>query len=152
MASDVGSQEILPGTFANDEPFVRATIPEPPPPLPPLREMPDAPDWDVPRESSLETDRAPVKACRDGTARIAPDGEGDGTAEEPRKPGLSFFYGRELRYMLCQTNQSTDWSMPKPEADYRKRVILDWGCDVTETPVSWLWPGRIPLGRLKQRA
>ncbi len=27
-------------------------------------------------------------------------------------------------------------------------MIVDWACDVTEAATSWLWPGRIPRGRL----
>ncbi|MBI3864744.1 MAG: AAA family ATPase [Planctomycetia bacterium] len=93
--------------------------------------------------------KAPVKVWRDGTARP----ESGELAGRPRLGpaetlGLPFACGHVLRQVLECKGAPTDWTAPWTGPAGDDVLIIDRGCDVSEAPTPWLWPGRIPLGRL----
>ncbi len=125
-----------------------------------------------------EVDKTPAKIWRDGKLLALFDREAAGPPSglkrpgaeslsensEPLTPGPSpargegsirkgakqpgVFLGRDLRRGFARSGVQSDWSAPEPEPQPAGLMVVDWACDVTEAATSWLWPGRIPLGRL----
>jgi putative DNA primase/helicase len=62
--------------------------------------------------------------------------------------GPDLILGRDLRRAEQITRGDTKAGPSRANEPYIRYLVLEQLSDLTPAPVSWLWPGRIPLGRL----
>ena len=62
--------------------------------------------------------------------------------------GPDVILGRDLRRMEQTSRRDTKAGGSRANEPYVRYLVLEQLSDLTQAPVTWLWPGRIPLGRL----
>lgn len=128
---------------------IGAAVAEAPVPQATVAAGDECPATERAKKNRRSTDKTAVKVWRTGQCDDSEAHDGSTTGQDSfGKPHVPMIIGRQLRRVLDRQGLPTDWNRPEPVPAASEVLLLDWGCDVTEAPVSWLWEGRIPRGGL----